>query len=179
MPSFVQSLLRLPARTKGVLAVSSVAILAIAILLLKLATAPSYALLSTGRDPAQTGKATATLDQQGIAYELRNNGTALAVEKSQMSQARVALAGQGVDVGGGSQPGFELFDKTKLGASQFQQQVTYQRALEGEIARSIDGIAGVSGASVQLVLPPDDNLFSDTQTPATAAVMLSNTGDAL
>jgi flagellar M-ring protein FliF len=179
MPSFVRNLLDLPARTKGVLAVSTVAILAILVLLLKVATAPSYSVLSSGLDPAQTGKITAALDSQGITYKLENNGTQLAVDKAQLAKARIALAGAGVAVSGsGSQPGYELLDKTKLGSSQFQQQVTYQRALEGEIARTIDGVEGVSGATVQLVLP-QDTLFASEQSPATAAVMLQNTADTL
>ncbi len=179
MPPFIQNILALPAKTKALLGVSAFAILAIALLLLKVAAAPSYTLLSTGLDPAQTGKVTAALDAQGIQYELRSNGTALAVQKSQMAQARVALASQGVDTSaGGSKPGYELLDQTKLGASQMQQQIAYQRALEGEIARTVNGVEGVSGASVQLVLPQDD-LFADTQTPATAAVMLQNPADTL
>src|ERR671926_1691893 len=117
MPPFVETLRALPARSKGVIAVSAVAILAIAFLMLRIAGAPSYTLLSSGLDPAQTGKVTAALDEQGIAYELRNNGTALAVQGSQVAQARVALAAQGVSAGsGGSQPGFSLFDKSSLGA---------------------------------------------------------------
>src|SRR5919199_1133867 len=166
MPPFVETLRALPARSKGVIAVSAVAILAIAFLMLRIAGAPSYTLLSSGLDPAQTGKVTAALDQQGIGYELRNNGTG------------VALAGQGVSVNAGSQPGYELFDNQKLGASSFQDQVTYQRALEGEIARTISGVQGVSSPQVQLVLPQDD-LFADESTPATAAVMLGNSADAL
>jgi flagellar M-ring protein FliF len=177
VPSFVQSLLALPARTKGVLAVSTVAVIGVAFLLLRLASAPSYELLSSGLDPAQTGKVTAALDAQGIGYELRNNGTALAVDKAQVGAARVALATQGVSLSGG-QDGYSLFDNQKLGASQFQQQVTYQRALEGEIANTINGVSGVSNAQVQLVLPKDD-LFADTATPATAAVMLGNPADTL
>src|SRR6187402_141435 len=136
---------------------SAVAILPIAFIMLKIATAPSYSLIASGLDPAQTGKITAALDEQGIAYELRNNGTALAVTKSSMSQARIALASQGVQsTGGGAQPGYELLDESKLGASQFQQQVTYQRALEGEIARTLGGVEGVSNPTVQIVLPQDD-----------------------
>ncbi|MGH2947420.1 MAG: flagellar basal-body MS-ring/collar protein FliF, partial [Solirubrobacteraceae bacterium] len=179
MPPFLQTLQAMPARSKAILAVSAVAILAIAFLLLRIAGAPAYTLLSSGMDPAQTGKVSAALDEQGIGYELRNNGTALAVEKGQAAQARVALAGQGVSLDAGSGgKGFELFDEQKLGASEFQEQVTYQRALEGEIARTISGVQGVSGPQVQLVLPEDD-LFADTATPATAAVMLANTSDAL
>jgi flagellar M-ring protein FliF len=177
MPSFVTNLLALPARTKGVVAVSAVAILGVAFLLLRLAGAPSYDLISSGLDPAQTGKVSAALDSAGIAYELRNNGTALAVEHAQVAQARVALGTAGVSTGSAN-AGFELFDKQKLGASQQQQDVTYQRALEGEIANTINAVSGVSNAQVQLVMPKDD-LFADTATPATAAVMLGNPSDTL
>jgi flagellar M-ring protein FliF len=180
MPSFLKNVLALPPRTKGVLAVSGVAILAICFLLLKMATAPSFALMSSGLDPAQTGKITAALDAQGIAYELRSNGTALAVQSSQMPQARIALATAGVSVSGaGAQPGYAaLMDKTKLGTSQFQQQITAQRALEGEVAAMVNNVEGVTGAVVQLVLP-EDTLFADSQSPATASVMLGNTADTL
>jgi len=178
MPPFVETFRALPARSKGIIAVSAVAILAIAFLLLRVAGAPSYTMLSSGLDPAQTGKVTAALDEQGIAYELRNNGTALAVEKSSVAQARVALAGQGVSLDAGGGKGFELFDEQKLGASDFQLQVTYQRALEGEIARTIGTVQGVSSPQVQLVLPEDD-LFADEASPATAAVMLGNSADTL
>src|ERR1700759_4821590 len=178
MPPFVKNLLALPAKTKAILGVSTFAILAIAFLMLKIATAPSYALIATGLDPAQTGKITAALDSQGISYELRNNGTALAVVKSSQAQAQVALASQGVTTSGGSQAGWSLMDQSKLGASQFQQQVTYQRALEGEIANMISGVEGVSNPSVQLVMPQDD-LFADQATTATATVMLGNTADSL
>src|ERR1700750_1066607 len=152
MPPFVKNLLALPAKTKAILGVSTFAILAIAFLILKIATAPQYALIASGLDPAQTGKITAALDSQGIAYELRNNGTALAVQKSDTAQANIALSAQGVTTSGsGSQPGYELLDQSKLGASQFQQQVTYQRALEGEIAKSLSGVEGVSNPTVQIV----------------------------
>src|ERR671919_335251 len=112
MPPFVETFRALPARSKGVIAVSAVAILAIAFLLLRVAGAPSYTILSSGLDPAQTGKVTAALDEQGIGYELRNNGTALAVEKAQVARARVALAGQGVSLDSAGE-GFELFDEQK------------------------------------------------------------------
>lgn len=177
MPSFLQSILALPARTKGVLAVSTVAVIGVAFLLLRIASAPSYQLLASGLPPAQTSKITTALDAGGIAYELRNNGTALAVEASQVGQARVALGSQGVTIGG-AQEGYALLDKQKLGASQAQQSVTLQRALEGEIANTIDGVSGVSNAQVRLVMPQDD-LFADTATPATAAVMLGNPVDTL
>jgi flagellar M-ring protein FliF len=174
----LQALKSLPAKSKAVIAVSAVAILAIAFLMLRIAGAPTYATLTSGLEPAETGKVTAVLDEQGIAYELQANGTTVAVEKGALAKARVAVAGAGVATAGGTGEGFELFDKQKLGASDFQQKVTYQRALEGEIARTIGGLQGVSGANVSLVLP-EDELFSDSETPATAAVMLDNSSDTL
>src|SRR3954451_1503291 len=178
MPPFLQNIMALPAKTKALLGVSGFAIVAIAFLLLKVATAPSYALLASGLDPAQTGKIQTALDTAGVSYQLQSNGTALSVNKAQMSQARIALASGGVNLSGASQPGYELFDKSKLGASQFQQQVTYQRALEGEIARTINGVQGVTTPTVQIVMPQDD-LFQDEASPATAAIQLGNSADTL
>jgi flagellar M-ring protein FliF len=175
---FLANLAKLPGRSKAVLGLSVLAVIVVAFVLLRIAGAPAYTILSSGLDPAQTGKITAALDEQGIAYELRSNGTSLAVDKAQVAQARVTLAAQGVAVSGGGDEGWQLFDEQKLGASEMQQKVTFQRALEGEIAKTINAVSGVSGAQVQLVLPEDD-LFADTETPATAAVMLGNPADTL
>jgi flagellar M-ring protein FliF len=158
-------------RGKIVLAVSALAIVVVAYLLFRVASAPTYTTLQAGIDPAKTGKITAALDQAGVQYKLENNGTAIGVVSGQESKARVALAGQGL-AAGGSQPGFELLDKQKLGASTFQQQIAYQRALEGQIAQTIGQIDGISGAQVQLTLPKDD-IFADEKQPATAAVLLN------
>jgi flagellar M-ring protein FliF len=143
--------------------------------MVRMATAPSYETLMTGVKPADAGKATKALDEAGVTYELQNGGTALAVLPADTAKARIALAETGVVGGTGDQPGFELFDEQKLGTSDFQQQVNYQRALEGEIAGTIGQVEGVSGAKVQLVLP-DEQLFAEDSKPATAAVLLS--GDA-
>jgi len=147
--------------------------LVVLMLLMRMASAPSYATLMTGLDPAQTGKVTAALDTKGIGYELQNNGTALAVEKGRTAEARIALAGAGLSATS-AQPGYELLDRQKLGTSNFQQSINYQRALEGEIANTVEQVDGVSGAQVQLVLPDREaQLFSDEAAPATAAVLLS------
>jgi flagellar M-ring protein FliF len=143
-------------------------------LFLHMVSQPSYSTLASGLSPAQTGKMTSALDQQGISYELQSNGTALAVQSNQMAKARVALAGAGVL--GGSHPDLSLFEKQNLGESNFQQQVNYQRALQGQLEETIDNVQGVSGAQVQLVLPsPQAQLFASSQTPSSAAVLLSGT----
>jgi flagellar M-ring protein FliF len=135
---------------------------------------PGYATIATGLEPAQTGKMTSALDAQGIGYELQNNGTALAVQSNKTAQARVALAGAGLL--GKAHPDLSLFEKQSLGESNFQQQVNYQRALQGQLEETIDNVQGVTGAQVQLVLPsPQAQLFASSQTPASAAVLLSGT----
>ncbi|UGS33708.1 flagellar basal-body MS-ring/collar protein FliF [Capillimicrobium parvum] len=164
-------------RQKLALAGSALAVIVIAYFLFSLATKPSYSMLSTGLDPAQTGKMTAALDAQGIGYELRNNGTALAVEKTKSAQAQIALADAGLSGSGTTEP-WAGFDKQKLGSSSFQQKVAYQRALEAQIAQTVGQVDGVSGAQVQLTMP-DDQLFADEAKPATAAVLLSGDSSSL
>ncbi|HET9123489.1 MAG TPA: flagellar basal-body MS-ring/collar protein FliF [Solirubrobacteraceae bacterium] len=142
------------------------------VIVMQFASAPSYATLETGIDPSQTNKITATLATQGIPYQIQNGGTAVAVVSSKTAQARVALASAGLL--GSYQPGFSLLDKQSLGQSNFQQQVTYERALEGQLASTIETINGVSSAQVNLVIPDSQNqLFADQTQPATASVLLS------
>jgi len=135
---------------------------------------PSYSTLVSGLDPSQTGKMTSALSSHGVGYELQNNGTALAVQSNQTSEARVALAGAGLL--GNTQPGFSLFDKQSLGESNFQQQVTYQRALQGQLAETINSVQGVSGAQVELVLPnAQSQIFGEGQGVSSAAVRVCTT----
>src|SRR4051795_3090638 len=160
-------------RAKLTVAAIAAGVILLGFTMMKIAGRPDYSTALTGLNPAQTSKLTNALDQKGIKWELQNNGTALGVEKGQMQQARVALAGQGMP--GQMQPGFEIFDKQKLGASDFQQQVMYQRALEGQLAQTIGQIDGVSGAQVSLVLP-QDQLFQDQQSASRAGVLLTTDG---
>lgn len=170
-------LANLTPRGRITLAASAIGLLIVVFFVMQLAGKPSFQMVASGLDPSETNKITAALDEKGVAYEVRNNGTAVAVKKGQTADARMALADKGV-TGAGDQPGFELFDKQKLGASDFQQKVTYQRALEGQIARTISQVNGVDSASVRLVIP-EEQLFSEGATPATAAVLLEGTSETL
>jgi len=143
-------------------------------LFVHMVSAPSYTTVVSGVEPAQTGKMTSTLATAGVSYELQNGGTAIAVQSNQTAKARVALAG--ANLLGNSQPGFDLFEKEKLGSSNFQQQVNYQRALQGQLDETIDSVQGVSGAQVELVLPSAQNqIFGENQDTSSAAVALSGT----
>lgn len=174
-----QLLTTMSTRGKITIAASALAFVVVAFLLLKIAGAPSYSTVAAGMDPAETTKVTGALDAAGVKYEIRRGGTELAVEKGMETDARMALASAGVVTSGApKQPGFELLDKQKLGASSFQQQVAYQRALEGQIAQTLGTIDGVGGAQVRLTLPKDE-LFADEAKPATAAVLLTGKAEEL
>jgi flagellar M-ring protein FliF len=165
---------RLTPRGWAILGTGALATVLFLYLFVHLISKPSYATIATGLEPAQTGKMTSALDQRGIGWELQNNGTALAVQSNETAQARVALAGAGLL--GGTQEGFSLFNKSSLGESNFQQQVTYQRALQGQLEQTIDNVQGVTGAQVELVLPnPQSQLFGEGQNTSSAAVLLSGT----
>ncbi|HEX4281628.1 MAG TPA: flagellar basal-body MS-ring/collar protein FliF [Solirubrobacteraceae bacterium] len=147
------------------------------VVIMQFASAPSYSTLLTGLDPAQTGKIESTLSSKGIGYQIQNGGTALAVDSSQTGQARIALASAGLLGVGSTQPGFELLNSSQLGASNFQQQVTYQRALEGQLDQTIEQIQGIDSATVNLVLPnQQDQLFGDNTQSSSASVLLSDSG---
>ena len=148
------------------------------VVIMHFASAPSYSTLLTGLDPAQTGKIESTLSAKGIGYQIQNGGTALAVDSGQTSQARIALASAGLLGVGSTQPGFELLNSSQLGASNFQQQVTYQRALEGQLDQTIEQIQGIDSATVNLVLPnQQDQLFGDNSQSSSASVLLSDSGN--
>jgi flagellar M-ring protein FliF len=165
---------RLTPRAWAIAGAATIAGILFIYLFLHMVSAPSYSTLVSGVDPAQTGKMTSALSAKGINYQLQNNGTAIAVQSNQTAQARVALAGSGLL--GNSQPGFQLFEHQSLGESNFQQQVTYQRALQGQLQETINSVQGVSGAQVTLVLPSSQSqIFGEGQNNASASVLLSGT----
>src|SRR5580765_6321853 len=129
-------------RGRLALAGAVLGVLVVGFLLMRFASRPSYTTLMSGLDPAQTGKITQALDQRGIGYTLRDNGTSLAVQKGKSAQARIAVAEAGLSTAGRSHPTFDLVTKQRLGASSFQQQVAYQQALEGSLASTIEQIEG-------------------------------------
>lgn len=175
MPSFGQIAQKMSPKAWAMVGGSVAVAIVFLVLLMHVAASPSYTTLMAGVDPAQTGKITSTLSGAGVGYQLQNNGTAVAVNSSQTAQARVALATAGLL--SNQQPGFSLLNNSQLGQSNFQQQITYERALEGQLDSTIQTISGISSAQVNLVLPnSQDQLFGDTQA-ATASVLLSDNGN--
>ena len=136
----------------------------------------TMALLYGDLDMREAAQIAEQLESQHIPHTVTSAGNAVMVPEADVGRARLLLARQGLPSGGSV--GYELFDKVDgLTATQFQQQVTQLRALEGELARTIRSIAGVRGARVHLVLPRREPFERDRQ-EAQASIMLTMTGRA-
>ena len=114
------------------------------------------------------------LESQGIAYEISNNGGSISIDQDKILRTRMALASEGLPLGGNV--GYEIFDKTDtLGTTSFVQNINHVRALEGELARTITSINRIRGARVHLVIP-ERQLFQREQKPPTASIALKVRG---
>lgn len=131
---------------------------------------PDYRVLYGNLSDRDGGAVIASLQQLNIPYKMADGGGAILVPSTQVYDARLKLAAQGLPRGG--TVGFELMENQKLGTSQFQEQVNYQRALEGELARSIQTLSSVQGARVHLAIPKPSVFTRDQQQP-TASVLVS------
>lgn len=131
---------------------------------------PDYRVLFSNFNDKDGGAIVASLQQLNIPYKYSEGGTAILVPATQVHDARLKLASQGLPKGGNV--GFELMENQKLGVSQFLEQVNFQRALEGELARSIQSISAVQGARVHLAIPKASVFVREQQKP-TASVLLN------
>lgn len=132
--------------------------------------APDWRVLYSNLSDRDGGSVVGALAQMNVPYKVAEGGGAILVPAAQVHDARLKLASQGLPRG--SIVGFEILDGQKLGATQFQEQVAYQRALEGELARSIQALAAVAGARVHLAIPRATSFLRETQKP-TASVLVN------
>ena len=131
---------------------------------------PDYNVLFSNLDDRDGGAIVTALGQMNVPYQFSDNGSAILIPKDRVHEVRMQLAGQGLPRGGNV--GFELLDQSRFGASQFTEQVTYQRALEGELASSIGAVHAVQDARVHLAIPRETLFVRDRQAP-TASVLLT------
>lgn len=130
---------------------------------------PEYAVLFSNYTDRDGGAITAELDKMQVKHKFSDNGTAILVPAEQVHDIRLKLAAQGLPKGGNV--GFELMENQKLGVSQFLEQVNYQRALEGELARSVMSLAPVENARVHLALPKPSVFVRDQQKPTASVIV--------
>lgn len=128
--------------------------------------------------PDQDGAAIiGALQQMNVPYKFSESGGAILVPEKQVHEVRLRLAGQGLPKGGLA--GFELMENQKFGASQFLEQVNYQRALEGELARSIQSIAAVQSARVHLAIAKPSVFSREKQQPSVSVLLNLHAGRVL
>jgi len=132
-----------------------------------------YALLFGDLSPSDANQVVESLREEGTSYELRQNGTAIYVPRSQVYELRMRYASEGLISDG--QMGYELFDQGNMGMTDFMQKMNKKRALEGELARTISNMKQVEMARVHLVLP-ERNPFRDNQVEASASVVVQHAG---
>ncbi len=125
--------------------------------------------LFTGVAPEDAAAIVQKLHESGIEYRLPENGGAVLVPSAHLAELRITMAAAGLPKTG--RIGFELFDKTNLGATEFTEHINYRRALEGELERSVMSLAEVEQARVHLTFPKE-SVFLDNQQPAKASVLV-------
>ncbi|WP_341675301.1 flagellar basal-body MS-ring/collar protein FliF [Niveibacterium sp. SC-1] len=137
---------------------------------------PNYTVLFSGLSEKDGGAIVAVLQAQNIPYKVADNG-AILVPGERVGELRLSMATQGLPKGG--HVGFELMENERLGLSQFAEQVNFQRALEGELGRSISSLDQVKNARVHLAIPKQTSFLRDEQKPTASVVLTLHPGRVL
>ncbi|WP_345433081.1 flagellar basal-body MS-ring/collar protein FliF, partial [Modestobacter marinus] len=132
-------------------------------------TAPTLSPLFSNLASTDASAIVEELNAQGVTYELADGGQTIMVAKEAVYDLRLAMSGQGLPAG--DETGYSLLDEQGITTSEFQQQVSYQRALEGELATTLKALDGVRSAVVHVALPKDD-VFATEEGKPTASVLL-------
>ena len=168
-----ESIEQLPPQRRVALGGVVVAVVVGLLLVGRWASRPDYALLFGNLAAQDAGSVVEALEAEGVAYDLRDGGTAVFVPRDQVYALRVSMATAGTVTDGPA--GYELFDTGTLGMTDFMQRLNVKRALEGELSRTIASVRQVERARVHLVLP-ERSPFRDQQVAATASVVLAVRG---
>lgn len=164
---------RIRANPKIALAVSAAAAISIIVAFTLWIQSPSYRVLFSNISDQDGGAIVTQLTQMNVPYRFDERGGAIMVPADKVYEARLQLAQQGLPKGGAI--GFELLDQEKFGISQFSEQVNFQRALEGELSRTIETIGSVRSARVHLAMPkPSLFVREEKQPTASVTVHLDN-----
>ena len=159
----------LPASRKLTILVAAGATLLSIALAVVFINQPEYKILFTNLSTEDAGQITARLQEKKIPYQLSPSGDMISVPSEKVSELRLELAASGLPKGGGV--GFEIFDTKNLGVTEFVQQLNYQRALQGELTRTINSLDEIQQSRVHLVIPKK-SLFSEDQKKPTASVIV-------
>ncbi len=156
---------------RGILLVAIVALVMGAVALTNWVAQPTWTPLFTQLSGSDANAIVEELRGQGVEYKLADGGATVLVPQSQVYDLRVAIAGKGLPDNAGGE-GWPLLDKQGMTATDFQQNVAYQRAIEGELNKTLGSITGVNTAVVRLAIPKRD-VFAAEEDKPTAAVLLA------
>ncbi|EGT3571799.1 flagellar basal body M-ring protein FliF [Citrobacter amalonaticus] len=168
---------RLRANPKIPLIVAGSAAVAIIVAMVLWAKAPDYRTLFSNLSDQDGGAIVTQLTQMNIPYRFSEGSGAIEVPAEKVHELRLRLAQQGLPKGGAV--GFELLDQEKFGISQFSEQVNYQRALEGELARTIETLGPVKRARVHLAMPKPSLFVREQKSPSASVTVNLEPGRAL
>jgi len=168
---------RLRANPKIPLIVAGAAAIAILVAMVLWAKSPDYRTLYSNVSDQDGGAIVTQLTQLNIPYRFADNGGAIEVPADKVHELRLRLAQQGLPKGGAV--GFELLDQEKFGISQFSEQINYQRALEGELARTIETLGPVKTARVHLAMPKPSLFVREQKNPSASVTVTLEPGRAL
>lgn len=138
---------------------------------------PQMSPLFTGLSAGDASAVVEQLKSAGVGYELTEGGATILVPDDQVYPQRLAAASAGLP--GDSSEGYTLLDKMGVTASEFQQSVTYKRAIEGELASTVSAMDGISTASVQLAIPEESVFVSEQQSPTASVFVKTGNGATL
>ena len=161
----------LPPGQRVVIVSALAAVAMLGVVFLRWVTTPTYTVLYSGLDDTQVQDVVDGIEAQGVPYKLEAAGSRILVPQEDLYTTRAALAKNGVEAGAVTPPGYELLDEQGISVSDFRQKVDYQRALEGELSKTLMAMDAIDTATVRLVLP-EEELFVDEQSPVTASVLL-------
>ncbi|VVE03597.1 flagellar basal-body MS-ring/collar protein FliF [Pandoraea anhela] len=162
-------LAQLRSRERLPLLVGGAALVALLIAVFLWSRAPDYKVLYSNLSDRDGGAIITSLQQMNVPYKFAEGGGAILVPAEQVHDVRLRLASQGLPKGG--LVGFELMDNQKFGISQFAEQVNYQRALEGELARSVESLSAVQAARVHLAIPKPSVFVREQQKPSASVLV--------
>lgn len=164
----------LPPRALITLGIGTAALFAVIVAGFLWARTPDYKILFANVSDKDGGAIVAALAQMNVPYKHSEGGGAILVPSDKVHDTRLKLASQGLPKGG--TVGFELMDNQKLGVTQFQEQVNYQRGLEGELSKSIMSLASVASARVHLAMPKPSVFMRDSEKPSASVLVQLHPG---
>ncbi|ADE10838.1 flagellar basal-body MS-ring/collar protein FliF [Sideroxydans lithotrophicus] len=174
--SLTRLLFGMPSQQKLGLIVAVAATVALLAGLFMWGQTPDYRVLYANMSERDGGAVIESLQQQNIPYKFTEGGT-LMVPADRVYEVRLQMAAKGLPKGG--TVGFELMENQKFGTSQFLEQVNYQRALEGELSRSVETIASVASARVHLAIPKQSVFVKEQQKPSASVILSLRAGNSL